>query len=154
MVKKKKTGKAAGQVFNPNPFGSLKGFSASAEDKSPVMPEKPAKPVAVYGSFKEEMALLGVKPLDKDQEHDSDTVAIEDDVTEEKETLAKQSDDDLFLSAMKGLNVEFKDNYELDEANGQSRAIPRRMKQVRQGRLRPESTLDLHAVQNRRLRRS
>ncbi len=60
MVKKKKTGKAAGQVFNPNPFGSLKGFSASAEDKSPVMPEKPAKPVAVYGSFKEEMALLGV----------------------------------------------------------------------------------------------
>ncbi len=45
---------------------------------------------------------------------------------------------------MNGLNVDFKDDFDLPKEQGGKAIPPRRMKQVKQGRLKPESKLDLH----------
>lgn len=141
MAKKNKQANKPKKSFIANPFGHLKGFAISAEEeKMSAPPEKPVKSVEIYGSFEDEMDMLGVQPLNTDEDCDdvipSEPVVILDD---EKEEL---TDDELFLSAMTGLSVDFKDDYDLPEEQG--KAIPRRMKQVKQGRLKPESKLDLH----------
>lgn len=144
MAKKTKQASKPKKNFKASPFSHLKGFAVSAnEEKMPVPPDKTAKPVEVYGSFEDEMEMLGVRPLDRgnDELIDPDNDPLTPDVVADidREELA---DDELFLSAMANMNVDFKDDYDLPEQQG--RAIPRRMKQIKQGRLKPESTLDLH----------
>jgi DNA-nicking Smr family endonuclease len=143
MAKKNKQANKPKESFNANPFSHLKGFAVSAEEeKMPAPPEKPVTPVEIYGSFEDEMGMLGVQPLNMDDDEDcDDLISSVPDVILENETEAL-TDDDLFLSAMTGLNVDFKDDYDLPEEQG--KAIPRRMKQIKQGRLKPESKLDLH----------
>lgn len=143
MVKKNKQASKSKKSFNANPFSHLKGFAVSAEEeKMSAPPEKPAKSVEIYGSFEDEMGMLGVQPLDLDDEEDCDDhiPADPDEVMDSENEIL--TDDELFLSAMNGLNVDFKDDFDLPEEQG--KAIPRRMKQVKQGRLKPESKLDLH----------
>lgn len=142
MAKKKKQAQPPKKSFNANPFGHLKGFAASSDkENKPVIEPKAVEPVEIYGSFKDEMDLLGVEPIDKNDF----------DVTESVTPLELDTNDggcedlsaeELFLSAMSSLNVDFEDDYDLSEKK--IRAIPRRMKQLRQGRLKPEATLDLH----------
>jgi len=143
MSKKKKQAGKLKKTFNANPFSHLKGFAVSAEEEQmSAPPENPAKSVEIYGSFEDEMGMLGVQPLNMNDEEDCDDHipdVLDDVLDSENEIL---TDDELFLSAMNGLNVDFKDDFDLPKEQG--KAIPRRMKQVKQGRLKPESKLDLH----------
>jgi DNA-nicking Smr family endonuclease len=142
MAAKKDQKKNADKPFASNPFSSLKGFSASAKpEKKPVVEPVKAKPI--YGSFAEEMELLGVECLDDNWEPQEDLVAEKVDVVPEKEP--ELSDGDLFLTAIGELNVRFEDQFSGDEETAV--AQPRRLRQLRKGKVVPEQSLDLHGMQ-------
>jgi DNA-nicking Smr family endonuclease len=143
MAKKKRVTKKSRPVFQANPFSSLKGFAASAEKEKAVPPfeDSPVSPDA-YGTFADEMEMLGVKRLkdnvEIEQNAANDQLSAEDQWAESK----KLSDEELFLSAMTSLNVNFKDKVQGE--NRQHKASPRRMKQLKKGRIKPQARLDLH----------
>ena len=148
MAKKKPTAKdqskAQVKEFGINPFSDLRGFSVST-----VQLETKVEPVSLggdqqkfqYRSFGEEMELLGVRKIS----------SVEDDPPEVQEMLPvpaeepSLSEEQLFLQAMGELQVNFADALPAEsEAPG---ASARRMKQLKQGKLSPEATLDLHGLQ-------
>lgn len=144
MAKKKKQRSAAKQkAFSANPFSDLKGFAASGEEENRSAPAKEDKPVEVFGSFAEEMDLLGVTPLDQEGalgSDDDDIIELElADVVDEDGL----TEDEQFLAAMTGLNVNFEDHFAQSDG-ARPQAVPRRMKQVKRGRLKPQAKLDLH----------
>ncbi|MCD6581475.1 MAG: Smr/MutS family protein, partial [Desulfuromusa sp.] len=61
------------------------------------------------------------------------------------EEIINPTDKELFLTAMGNLPVRFKDH--LPENNLQPLAVPRRMKQLKQAKLTPDASLDLHGCQ-------
>ncbi len=144
MAKKKKTAKSKTQEFNSNPFRDLKGFAVSEAEKNYPQPSEKNRPYAkVYGSFAEEMEMLGVRQLNPNDDPEEptseeslapDTAPVED---------ADQTDEELFFSAVDGFSVRFEDHLP-DESLPDTKAAPRRMKQLKQGKLTPDSSLDLH----------
>ncbi|MBD1401350.1 Smr/MutS family protein [Pelovirga terrestris] len=145
MAKDKKT-KPVGSKHLNNPFGSLKGFAVSAEQPPVSVPVKnpadePVSDASEQVDFDAQMARLGVQRLNSEKltgEEDRAAPAVE------IETNPQDCEQDLFLSAMTGLNVPFADH--LDHEEPLSPGAPRRMKQLRRGTLVPEATLDLHGT--------
>lgn len=141
MAKKKQKKPVKKTDFDNNPFKSLKGFAVS-EDKEEV-PEKPeaVEAPAPERSFDAEMDFLGVTPLD-----DRDESVVPEAKTPPDRTVAPpepESDEEVFLDALGELDVRFSDQLPDEPVLAQ----PRRMKQLRQGRLTPEASLDLHGFQ-------
>lgn len=64
---------------------------------------------------------------------------------ERQPVAASQTGNDLFLEAMSELQVRFSDHLPAEDAP--QTASARRMKQLKQGRLVPEASLDLHGLQ-------
>lgn len=144
MSKKKKTSKT-GNEFDNNPFRALKGFAVSAPPPEPAVAppeEELKKPEAGEdASFDDEMGFLGVKPL-----ADRDGIVGDEPKTPTSRPVAPaepQSDEEVFLASLGELDVRFSD--QLPDEVAPARA--RRMKQLRQGKLRPEAELDLHGIQ-------
>jgi len=145
MARKKNSKSAADKKKLNNPFNSLKGFAVSAEELSPAVPsKKPADksvPAADEVDFDAQMARYGVQRLNAEMsgtDHDAAELSAA------GESRAEDCDEDVFLTAMKGLNVPFTDVFGTDDVL--PRPAPRRMKQLRRGTLVPETTLDLHGV--------
>ncbi|MCW8891781.1 MAG: Smr/MutS family protein [Deltaproteobacteria bacterium] len=143
MVKKRKTAKSQKQKFNNDPFGNLKGFAVSTEDS--ITTEQPKQQQTAQkqsGSFEDEMALLGVQPLGRESDAETESPLNEISVNTPQSENTELSDADLFLTAMNSLQVDFTDQIPDDEEPIQ--AIPRRMSQIKKGRLSPQATIDLH----------
>ncbi len=146
MAKKKKVSKAKKHDFNSDPFNNLKGFVFSDQEQKeqqPFMPEQSKK--KVIGSFAEEMEMLGVRSLDKDIDFEEEILDSSLPVDNIVEKSDDQTDEALFLTAMGDLPVRFKEY--LPESDPQPLAVPRRMKQLKQGKLTPDASLDLHGCQ-------
>jgi len=142
MVKKKKTNKTSKSEFHSGPFKHLKGFAFSPEkneeDSQPGFELEAEAPK----SFSAEMEILGVQRLEQGDniEHDVDCCWIpEETVTASTE----QSDEELFLEALGELSVSFRDQFS-EETISLHQAEPRRMKQLKMGRVVPDAFLDLH----------
>jgi DNA-nicking Smr family endonuclease len=146
MAKKKKTSKIKKYDFNNNPFNHLKGFAISGQEKTESkLTVAESIPDEVFGSFTDEMNMLGVKRLS--QAESVDGVALDDSVSVE-ETLDKeedQSEEALFLAAMGDLTVTFEDSFVTELPR--TEATPKRIKQVKMGKLIPDASLDLHGLQ-------
>lgn len=155
MAKKKKTGKKSGD-FNNSPFKSLKGFAVSEQEQSSSKePPKAAMPPAgeevdETALFAREMRMLKVKktpaggtprplPPEPPPLETSDPGQEEGPVT----------DQELFLEAIGNMDSVFRDELPSDE---EPHAVPRRMRQLRQGKLAPEAQLDLHGASRERAR--
>ena len=145
MVKKKKRLKPRQRIFNSDPFSDLKGFAVSSTkesiDKRTDRQEIPQKTAV---SFADEMASLGVQPLMPDAAALEATGEATGDVVPEEPNKPGQcqTEEEIFLAAMNSIRVDYEDSFHEPELKAQ--AIPRRMKQVRQGRLVPDASLDLH----------
>ncbi len=150
MAKKKKTAKSINHEFNNAPFNHLKGFVASNPENDGQREEKAISTEQsqqqVYGSFADEMGMLGVDRLNQKDE-------IEDEESEgliaagcmgdkAEDQIEDKSDKALFLAAMGDLTVTFEDSYA--EENSHLGAKPKRIKQLKQGTLVPDASLDLH----------
>lgn len=144
MAKKKRTSGRSQQSFQANPFSHLKGFAVSGpqEDSQGEVSsrEEDEEGEDVFRSFEDEMDLLGVAPLERDEE--SDCQEREDDDCQDSDHEGDLSDEELFLSTMSGMKVEFKDDFDLDDAD--NRVLPGRMRQLKLGRVQPQAKLDLH----------
>ena len=143
MAKKKKPLPVKHKKFDSDPFNSLKGFAVS--EPRPQLDKRVSKPAVektaeVYGSFADEMAMLGVERLNSSEE--------ELEVRPEEHVLPQEelslSEDHEFLQALGTLDVSFFDRFSDEELPPTASA--RRMKQLRQGKLIPEASLDLHGL--------
>lgn len=147
MAKKKKTANADKKQRNDfvsNPFSDLKGFAVSVESKEKVVAETvPPHPANGVGSFADEMELLGVKKLSRDEE-EQDFAVFDEQVRVPAEECSELSDDEQFLQAMLELQVDFQEQRPEPRTAAAPTATARRMKQLRQGKLKPEASLDLH----------
>jgi DNA-nicking Smr family endonuclease len=145
MTAKKNKNTKASKPFSSNPFSTLKGFSASPEpEQKKALPESD-RVQPVYGSFADEMEFLGVERTEYNRDLAADFVEDKSvaDVAQEPET--KLSDGDLFLSAVGEMNVSFVDHFPDDEEP--VFAQPRRLRQLRKGKIMPDQSIDLHGMQ-------
>ena len=153
MSKKKQKQTVA--PFKSNPFDSMKGFSVSQPQRAPSA-EKKVEPIEVKKhvdvetevDFNSAMSQLGVVSLD-DQQQDADSFVADEKVEEQEVILAKtpSTDEEIFLDSLGELDCVFSDQYDDSDADGFEQSgggEPRRMKQLRQGKLKPQETLDLH----------
>lgn len=137
--------------FGQNPFSTLKGFSASPPPREKPAPQ--ATPTSTIpeaeADFGAEMEWLGVRRLADVEEPTAAPIPATE--TEPPTPAAAPPDEaEEFRRALGGLQVTFRDEYP-DEHEPQ--AAPRRMKLVRQGKLAPEATLDLHGLSREEARR-
>ncbi len=143
MARNKNSKSAAEKKKLNNPFGSLKGFAVSAEETSSTGASKEPADISVPADeevdFDAQMARYGVQRLNTEK---SETDHDRADLPETGEPDFEDGDEEVFLTAMKGLNVPFADVYGTDDVL--SPPVPRRMKQLRRGTLVPDATLDLH----------
>lgn len=152
MSKKKQQHSAT--PFKNNPFDSVKGFSVSSS-KAEAVVEKTVKaevekvqPVDDSEvDFDQAMSQLGVVSI-ANQHHVKEKLSDET-VEELPSLLAKTpiTDEEIFLDGLGDLDCVFTDDYDdplSEEAEQRSGGEPRRMKQLRQGKLKPQDTLDLH----------
>ncbi|WP_020675434.1 Smr/MutS family protein [Geopsychrobacter electrodiphilus] len=150
MTKKKSSSNRKTISFDSNPFKQLKGFAVSAP--APVKPSAPAEPEPsvppdpeIERSFFEEMKFLGVDPLAKGHKIVSDPASVEQIRTQVSEP--PQSEEEYFLAALGPLDVCFEDQ----PPSAIKPAVPRRLKQLKQGRLTPDASLDLHGLQRQQV---
>lgn len=144
----KRSKKQKTKDFQNSPFKALKGVAVAAEKDSGApksAPLPPKEPVVEddAAAFEREMALLGVDPREQDErQREVEPVADEfaDDKSEKKVEL---TDDELFLESLGSMDSVFRD--EIPETE-EVAATPRRMRQLRQGKLAPEAKLDLHGL--------
>lgn len=136
--------------FKNNPFKLLKGLSA-LETAPPAVLAKPQVPVKVQEEmldddalFEAEMGLLGVS-ASPDREEGKEIPVC--DPPRRVAPLAiprePQTEQELFLSALGGMDVRFADELPEEEV-GQSPS--KRMKLVLKGKLLPERKIDLHGL--------
>ena len=129
--------------FNSSPFENLKGLSLPVKEEAKVIAPPLRSEVAREYDFSTEMKSLGVKILPADER----LAEIERSHLAPPPTVARpapiepRNDEELFLSAIEGIEVFFHD--EIPDLEVPT-ATPRRMKLVEQGRLRPSERLDLH----------
>ena len=147
MSKKKQT---KSEKFSANPFKQLKGFavsSSTSEKMTKKQEQVPSlRPDAIDSpvmSFSEEMAKIGMDKVFKDRSEPVRPVRQSESSTPEPVPSKPRTEEELFLSAIGRMDSLFKDELPIEE---DSRPTPRRMKLVRQGRLLPEATLDLHGL--------
>lgn len=138
--------------FNNSPFKNLKGLSHPIKEEVKAAPPPLRSEVAREYDFSVEMKNLGVKILPTDER----LIEVERSLAESPLPVVKQvvseprNDEELFLSAIQGMDVFFRDEIPDFEVPG---ASPRRMKLVEQGRLRPSDRLDLHGFTRSEARR-
>ncbi|MCK5826457.1 MAG: Smr/MutS family protein [Desulfuromusa sp.] len=146
MAKKKKTARSKKPDFNNNPFNHLEGFATSGLEKTESkLTVTESVPDEVFGSFTDEMKMLGVKQIDQTEafeEAELDSSIPVEDCTAKDEELSEEM---LFLAAMGDLTVTFEDSFVADTPR--PGAMPKRIKQVKQGKLIPDASLDLHGLQ-------
>lgn len=123
-----------------DPFGKLKGFRASGppETKAPAPPTPPAEEAEDEGAFAREMARLGISA----QAEPPGKAAAEAPAGAEPPGKPPADDRELFLAAVGRMEATFHDEF----PQAEKPAAPRRMKLVKQGKLLPEVTLDLHGL--------
>lgn len=141
MAKKKSQRPQTATEFDNNPFKTLKGFAAS-ETQETDEPKPENTPVATSHaetSFEKEMDSLGVQPLVRDAESEPPPTPNHPPAA----PLEPQTDEQLFLASLGEIDVCFSDSLPDEPVVAQ----PRRMKKLRQGRLKPEASLDLHGLQ-------
>ena len=149
MARKKKTVKPEKPHFDTTLFKHLKRVVVSDPDNNPQKGEEKVAVVEstqdVFGSFADEMKMLGVKQLNQtngiEQAESSHTTSADYVVDEDK----GQGDEELFLAAMKNLTVSFADDS--IEEKPRLGSTSRRIKQIKQGKLIPDASLDLHGFQ-------
>lgn len=155
MVRKKTSSRktASTQEFSHSPFKNLKGLSALAEpprQDSAAQParsaEKPPPGKAEdQQCFAGEMAFLGVEPLSGRVAGASDPGHAEGEPAEPTPRLSRQEQDQAdFLAAVGGMTTTFRDEWPTEAPARQ--ALPRRVRQVARGQLRPDAELDLHGL--------
>ncbi len=148
MSKKKRSEKSAPDSYNNNPFKQLKGFAVSeSEEVAPplaVPEELPA--VEPERSFTDEMDFLGVDPL-ADRDALDREVPVGTTGLSEEFPQGVQTDEELFLGALGQLDTRFSDQLPQET----KLAAPRRLKQLKQGRLTPAASLDLHGLQRQQV---
>jgi DNA-nicking Smr family endonuclease len=155
MAKKKSSKQKAStpKEFSSSPFKDLKGLSAFAEQK-PQQKEKNKQDVTGTNqkslsddpcSFAAEMDSLGVKPLPEAVlEKPVSDVALDEKPVQGPVPSHEERDELDFLEAVGAMGKTFKDEWPGDEPVNQ--AVPRRMRQVERGQLKPEAELDLHGL--------
>jgi len=143
MAKKSKSAKAKMTVkdYNRSPFKSLKGFAAS-ETVEPHKVQPQLTNRESYGSFADEMELLGVQQLKRDEVVSEEEITFSLSVDSGIETGGELNDDDLFLAAM-GELPDLLDDRSVEERAARM-AMPQRMKQLKQGKLAPDASINLH----------
>ncbi len=150
MSKKKRSEKSAHDSYNTSPFKQLKGFAVSEFEEDLPSSLTPATE-AIVGktrTFVEEMDFLGVDPLgDGDAVLDVNSPELSD-ATDDPQAEDESSDEDLFLESLGQLDVRFSDQLPQQTPL----ATPRRLKQLKQGRLTPDASLDLHGLQRHQVR--
>ena len=150
MAKKKKHQNAVTQKeFTHSPFKNLKGLSAFEETEKKVSngpeterPKASASESKLEGdhSFADEMSFLGVTPIEEDRDDSSASVTGAPDHAEPRSECKDEQAE--FLEALGSMEKMFKDEWPEDE--GRKSAVPRRMKQVAKGLIKPQDELDLH----------
>jgi DNA-nicking Smr family endonuclease len=149
MAKRKKKLGPGPKEFGSNPFSDLRGFAVSLpKEQAPPAPVtlETGPAVEVFGTFAEEMELLGVERLPaatEDPEGGSQEPQSRENHFERP--VEPQTDEELFLQSVGELQVRFSDH--LPEADEPVAGSARRLKQLKQGRLVPEAVLDLHGLQ-------
>ena len=137
--------------FNNSPFKNLKGLSRPVKEKIKAAPSPLRSEVAREYDFATEMKGLGVKTLPADERLADVERPEEAPVTVDRPTISEpRNDEELFLSAIQGMEVIFSD--EIPDLEVPT-ATPRRLKLVEQGRLRPSDRLDLHGFTRNEARR-
>jgi DNA-nicking Smr family endonuclease len=148
--------KSKSKEFRNNPFKTLKGVATVSQPEAgrpeSTLPEKPAiETVEDSELFAREMDLLGVEQDSRDEDEVRGKSLPDD--TEEKFEAPPQpvamSDEEEFLRAMGRMDTVFRDELPPEEPVA---ATPARMKQLRQGRLAPEASLDLHGLNREQAR--
>ncbi len=163
MAKKKssKQNTKTEKEFSSSPFKRLKGLSAFTESKPQKQDVAKQSPkVLMQGqddvqlmkgasceqeSFADEMDFLGVKALSGRvlvEEEEPKSTAVENALLSKLSREKREAAD--FLDAIGSVEKVFKDEWSDDEPV--KRAVPRRMKQVERGQLKPEDELDLHGL--------
>jgi len=136
-------GKKDNKSFAANPFKSLKGFAVSSPEppspppgKGPPPPDKAAEP-----DFVAEMQRFGVCEIEREE----DLRPLPPCPPPTRPSVGKElNDEELFLASLGTMQSVFQDQYPEEELSGT--VVSRRMKQVRQGKLQPEASLDLHGL--------
>lgn len=145
MAKKKQPTKPSPIEYSHNPFSNLKGFAVSGEkvqkEQKQAAPEAPKQEQGT--SFAEEMTLLGVQRINSPEAGEEDSAA-ELPAADDSSPQDDQSEEEQFLQAIGELQVDFSDSYPAEEKA--PRASAARMKQLKQGKLAPEASLDLHGL--------
>jgi DNA-nicking Smr family endonuclease len=138
--------------FSHSPFNDLKGLSVSDQPDAPNPEQEPPKPdpdlvIAREDprAFEKEMLGLGVKRLERHA--DIDEAAEQSPVFPLPgavgEDYGEMDDDALFQLAISGMDRVFKDDW---SEEGSGPAAPRRLRQLKLGKLKPEAQLDLHGL--------
>jgi DNA-nicking Smr family endonuclease len=131
--------------FRPNPFKSLKGFCASAPEK-PSKPAPQSKPEAAEDDatvFAREMKRLGLEAPEPESDPSVRESAHKEQEAAAETRKAPPTDRELFLEALGTMETTFSDDFPVEE---ELRAEPRRMRQLRKGKIVPEAHLDLHGL--------
>jgi len=148
-MSKKKSGD-----FNNSPFKNLKGLSLPVQAEVNTTTPLPLRSeVERVHDFSAEMKQLGVKILPTDQRFadiEKSSIDPPSSVVVKPSPVEPRNDEELFLSAIQGMEVFFHDEFPDLEV---PTALPRRMKLVEQGRLRPSERLDLHGFSRSEARR-
>ncbi|MGK2906495.1 MAG: Smr/MutS family protein [Desulfuromonadales bacterium] len=143
------------QDFSSSPFKNLQGLSLFAEQKplqqggatrqATVDVKKLNDPSSGPHSFADEMDSLGVKPLAERACKGRDP-AGKPEMKPSQSSPVTQEDREraVFLDAVGTVDKLFKDAW--PEEKPARLAVPRRMKQVERGQLKPETELDLHGL--------
>jgi DNA-nicking Smr family endonuclease len=156
MAKKKSTKQkdSTPKEFSSSPFKNLKGLSAfkeppvlskSADNQKSSVTGKTTAPANDGASFADEMDFLGVKPLSGKTIEGSapqQRSAVQPPILSADSKV--ESDKEVFLEALGSMEKTFVDEWAEDEPV--KKAVPRRIKQVERGQLKPEAELDLHGL--------
>ncbi len=121
----------------------MKGFCASAP-KKPLEPasQKPQPPEEDDATvFAREMNRLGLEAPEPRSEPVEDSHGEK--APESRKSASAPSDRELFLDALGAMETTFADEFPAEE---DVRAEPRRMRQLRRGKLAPEAHIDLHGL--------
>jgi DNA-nicking Smr family endonuclease len=138
--------------FNNSPFKNLKGLSLPAKDEVKVAPLPLRSEVVREYDFSTEMRGLGVKILPADERLAEVALSLAESPAPVVKPVVSEprNDEELFLSAIQGMEVIFNDKIPDLEVPS---ATPRRLNLVEQGRLRPSERLDLHGFTRSEARR-
>lgn len=139
--------------FKNDPFKTVKGFCVlpqETETQAQQSASRQALPHPVDEEnevdFSQAMAQLGVDVLAPDDEirpaRDANVHAANG--VKKVSPVCDDSDEALFLASLGQLDTVFTDSYYPDDEEQSTAAEARRMKQLRQGKLKPQDTLDLH----------